>query len=68
MFLLEIFESSGSENSEMGSYLKKFTKMPSKKAAELNLPYRVLSFGETPKKIKEILDAVKNLFSIEKIE
>jgi len=40
----------------------------SKKAFQLNLPFKVLSFGETPKKIKDLIDALKNLSGIEKIE
>jgi len=39
-----------------------------KKAENLGLKYIVLSLGETPKKIKEIIESVKNLYGIEKIE
>ncbi len=40
----------------------------SKKAAEVNLPYTVLSLGEPLKKMSSFIDAIKNLSSIEKIE
>lgn len=40
----------------------------SKKAEELGLKYIILSLGEPSKKIKETIDAVKNLSGIEKIE
>jgi hypothetical protein len=39
-----------------------------KKAEELGLKYLILSLGEPSKKMKEIIDAVKNLSGIEKIE
>jgi len=38
-----------------------------KKASEKNLPYIILSLGETPKKLEEIIQASKNLTRIEKI-
>lgn len=40
----------------------------SKKATELNLPYAILSFGEVPKKLKDLLTSVKNLSQIDKLE
>ncbi|MDD3150998.1 MAG: FaeA/PapI family transcriptional regulator [Candidatus Gastranaerophilales bacterium] len=39
-----------------------------KKAEELGLKYLILSIGEPSKKIKEIIEAVKNLSGMEKIE
>jgi len=39
-----------------------------KKAEELGLKYIVLSLGEPTKRIKEVIEAVKNLSGIEKIE
>jgi hypothetical protein len=39
-----------------------------KKAAELNLPYTILSKGEPLKKITSLIEAVRNLEGIEKIE
>ena len=39
-----------------------------KKAEETGMEYSVLSMGETPKKISNIVDAVKKINSIEKIE
>ena len=40
----------------------------SKKATELKLNYVILSFGEVPKKLKELLISTKNLSKIDKIE
>ena len=40
----------------------------SKKASEFGMPYRILSLGEPLKKIKELIEAAKNLSSIEKIK
>ena len=40
----------------------------SKKAKELNLSYKIISFGEPPKKTINLIEALKNLSSIEKIE
>ena len=39
-----------------------------KKSAEFNLPYIVLSLGEPLKKVHELIRAVKNLYSIEKLK
>ena len=39
-----------------------------KKASSLGLPYTILSLGEMPKKMNSLIDAVKNLSSMEKIE
>ncbi|MBT96812.1 hypothetical protein CMI49_01820 [Candidatus Pacearchaeota archaeon] len=39
-----------------------------KKSLELNLPYIILSLGETPKKLDELINAIKNLSRIEKLE
>ncbi len=39
-----------------------------KKASEQNLPYIIFSLGELPKKISNIIEAIKDLSSIEKIE
>jgi len=39
-----------------------------KKAKELNLPYTIFSFGEPSKKIINMIEAIKSLSSIEKIE
>ncbi len=39
-----------------------------KKAKELNLPYTILGLGEPLKKINILIDAIKNLTSIEKLE
>ena len=39
-----------------------------KKASETNLPYTIFSLGETPKKISNMIDAIKNLDSVEKID
>jgi hypothetical protein len=39
-----------------------------KKAEELGLKYIILSLGEPSKKVKEMIDAMKNLSGIEKIE
>jgi len=39
-----------------------------KKSAEFNLPYIVLSLGEPLKKVHELIKAVKNLHSIEKLK
>ncbi len=39
-----------------------------KKASEVNLPYLILSLGESPKKLSSIIEASKSLSSIEKIE
>ena len=39
-----------------------------KKSAEFNLPYMVLSLGEPLKKVHELIRAVKNLYSIEKLK
>ena len=38
-----------------------------KKSAEFNLPYMILSLGEPLKKVRELILAVKNLHSIEKL-
>ncbi len=40
----------------------------SKKALELNLPYTILSFGEPAKKLDNLIEAIKNLDSMEKIK
>ena len=40
----------------------------SKRATELKLNYVILSFGEVPKKLRELLIATKNLSKIDKIE
>lgn len=40
----------------------------SKRATELKLNYVILSFGEVPKKLKELLISTKNLSKIDKIE
>ncbi len=39
-----------------------------KKASEKNLKYSILSLGELPKKISELIEALKNIKEIEKIE
>ncbi len=39
-----------------------------KRASELNLPYIILSLGEAPKKLGNLLKAIKNLDKIEKLE
>ncbi|MAH03540.1 hypothetical protein CMI39_02005 [Candidatus Pacearchaeota archaeon] len=39
-----------------------------KKSLELNLPYILLTLGETPKKLNELINAIKNLSKIEKLE
>jgi len=39
-----------------------------KKAAELKLKYMILSFGEPLKKLNNLMDAIKYLYKIEKIE
>jgi hypothetical protein len=39
-----------------------------KKSQELNLPYIILSTGEPPRKLSNLVTAIKNLDSIEKIE
>jgi len=39
-----------------------------KKSAEFNLPYIVLSLGEPLKKVHELIRAIKNLYSIEKLK
>ena len=39
-----------------------------KKAAEENLPYSILSLGETTKKLGDLISAIKNLSEIGKIE
>jgi len=39
-----------------------------KKSAEFNLPYMILSLGEPLKKVHELIRAVKNLHSIEKLK
>ncbi len=39
-----------------------------KKSAEFNLPYIILSLGEPLKKVRELILAVKNLHSIEKLK
>jgi len=39
-----------------------------KKAAEENMPYSILALGETPKKLGDLISAIKNLSDIEKIE
>jgi len=38
-----------------------------KKAQEANLPFLILSLGETPKKLTSFIEAIRNLSSIEKI-
>jgi len=40
----------------------------SKKASELNLKYSVFSLGELPKKVSELIEALKNMKNIGKIE
>ncbi|MDP2628980.1 MAG: hypothetical protein Q8P15_03730 [Nanoarchaeota archaeon] len=40
----------------------------SKKASELNFSYTILSLGEIPRKLKDLLIAVENLSKIEKLE
>ena len=39
-----------------------------KKAAEENMPYSILSLGETTKKLNDLISAIKNLSEIGKIE
>lgn len=39
-----------------------------KKSLELGLPYKIVSLGETPKKIESLLNALKDLEKIERIE
>ena len=39
-----------------------------KKASEFNLPYMILSLGEPLKKINELMTALRNLSSIEKLK
>ena len=39
-----------------------------KKASEFNLRYSVLSMGELPRKISELIEALKGIKDIEKIE
>jgi len=39
-----------------------------KKAMELGLPYIIINLGELPKKLDELLKAIKNLDSIKKIK
>jgi len=39
-----------------------------KKSSEMNLPYKILSFGEPLKRVESIIEAVRNLKDIEKIE
>ena len=39
-----------------------------KKAAELNLPYTLLSLGEVPKKLESFIEAIKNLSGMGKVE
>lgn len=39
-----------------------------KKASELGLKYSLLSLGETPKKLNDLIDSIKNLSEINKIE
>ncbi len=39
-----------------------------KKSAEFNLPYMILSLGDPLKKVRELISAVKNLHSIEKLK
>lgn len=39
-----------------------------KKAAEENIPYSILSLGETTKKLNDLISAIKNLSEIGKIE
>lgn len=39
-----------------------------KKALEMKMPFRILSLGETPKKLLELISAIKSLGNIEKIE
>ena len=38
-----------------------------KKASEKNLPYVILSLGETSKKLTSFIEAIKDLSGIEKI-
>lgn len=40
----------------------------SKKASEFNLPYIIMSLGEPLKKMQGLIDAIKNLSSIEKLK
>lgn len=40
----------------------------SRKARELGLPYKIMSFNEPPKRFGSLIEAVKNLRDIEKIE
>ena len=40
----------------------------SKKASELNLPYIIIGLGEPLKKMRGLIDAIKNLSSIEKLK
>ncbi len=40
----------------------------SKKASELNLKYSILSLGELPKKISNLIEALQNIKTIEKVE
>ena len=40
----------------------------SKKASEFNLPYIIVSLGEPLKKMRGLIDAIKNLSSIEKLK
>ena len=39
-----------------------------KKSIEEKMRYNILSMGETPKKLKDLISAIKNLSEIEKIE
>jgi len=39
-----------------------------KKSIEANLPYTILSLGDTPKKLEGLINAIKNLDKIDKIE
>lgn len=39
-----------------------------KKAAEENMPYSILSLGDTTKKLNDLISAIKNLSEIDKIE
>lgn len=39
-----------------------------KKASELGLKYSLLSLGETPKKLNDLIDSIKNLSELSKIE
>lgn len=39
-----------------------------KKASEENLPYRILSLGEVPKKLQNLMQALEKLSAIDKIE